>query len=329
MICELATSLQVPEADCSPISSSATNPCSPSNGMPMLAPCCANEAPMDGSPDCMSTKATCDCSISDPGPTAWVASQRASLARIFLRLAAAPESKESEAASSQRSSELLTNVTHPSSGSKIRRASGQKAVTMSSANSWRADIPGKTESLVRLMSAQVTKGIAGFALLPTLTVCGNYNRKGASPNSGDGLASALRNLGPTLLASAATTGGNYKRGNPKLREWVKQLPTLCAIDHKGSGGQVLTKRGKKCLPRALKHLLPTICATDFKGPYSAEGYLKQTQQRSKPLRDTLVHTTGHRLTSAFAEWWMGWPIGWTASSVRAMAKSRSKRLPRI
>jgi hypothetical protein len=37
------------------------------------------------------------------------------------------------------------------------------------------------------------------SLLPTLTVCGNYNRKGASPTSGDGLATALKML-PTLVA---------------------------------------------------------------------------------------------------------------------------------
>lgn len=34
--------------------------------------------------------------------------------------------------------------------------------------------------------------------LPTLTVAGNYNRKGASPNSGDGLVTALRETYPTL-----------------------------------------------------------------------------------------------------------------------------------
>lgn len=34
--------------------------------------------------------------------------------------------------------------------------------------------------------------------LPTLTVAGNYNRKGMSPNSGDGLVTALRETYPTL-----------------------------------------------------------------------------------------------------------------------------------
>jgi hypothetical protein len=32
--------------------------------------------------------------------------------------------------------------------------------------------------------------MAKFGLWPTPTVCGNYNRAGASPQSGDGLATA-------------------------------------------------------------------------------------------------------------------------------------------
>jgi hypothetical protein len=43
----------------------------------------------------------------------------------------------------------------------------------------------------------ISASASGF--LPTLTVCGNYNRKGASPTSGDGLATALAKL-PTLCA---------------------------------------------------------------------------------------------------------------------------------
>lgn len=40
---------------------------------------------------------------------------------------------------------------------------------------------------------------ASGSLLPTLTVCGNYNAKGASKTSGDGLATALKRM-PTLVA---------------------------------------------------------------------------------------------------------------------------------
>jgi hypothetical protein len=94
-----------------------------------------------------------------------------------------------------------------------------------------------------------------------------------------------------------------------------------------------TPDGKKvtiALDYALK-TLPTLCATDYKGPYGKDGYQKQMQKRLKPLRDTLPHSIGAKLTPAFAEWFMGWPIRWTALRKRsaskrsATAKSRSSR----
>src|SRR5574337_307294 len=56
------------------------------------------------------------------------------------------------------------------------------------------------ECLAHATLARGTSGIAFGSKLPTLTVCGNYNRKGASPTSGDGLATAVRRM-PTLVAS--------------------------------------------------------------------------------------------------------------------------------
>jgi DNA (cytosine-5)-methyltransferase 1 len=49
--------------------------------------------------------------------------------------------------------------------------------------------------------------MARSGLLPTPTVCGNYNRKGASANSGDGLATAV--------------GGKL---SPRFVEWMMGLP---------------------------------------------------------------------------------------------------------
>lgn len=202
----------------------------------------------------------------------------------------------------------------------------------SSANSWRVDTPGATERLPRLMSAQAISGIDGGCLLPTLTVCGNWNMKGASKKSGDGLATALR-LMPTLCAANAKQGSDNRAGPGRkngltLPSAMARLPTLCARDWKNSGGATLTDRGKSRLPTAMKHMLPTVCASDYKSPYSEAGYQQQTLLRSKPLRDTLAHSIGHRLTPGFAEWWMGWPIGWTASNAPGMGKSRSKRRQR-
>lgn len=70
------------------------------------------------------------------------------------------------------------------------------------------------------------------------------------------------------------------------------------------------------LATALRRL-PTLLASDFRGPCGAEYYRISMQERSRPLRDTLPHTLGHRLTPAFAEWWMGWPINWTLFSEAA------------
>jgi hypothetical protein len=92
------------------------------------------------------------------------------------------------------------------------------------------------------------------------------------------------------------------------------MPTLLAADCRTIAYS--TSRGKKILRLSgkLRQLLPTLCATDYKSPYSAEGYRKQAAKRSKPLRDTAKHTVGIRLSPDFCEWWMGWPIGASASN---------------
>jgi hypothetical protein len=136
-------------------------------------------------------------------------------------------------------------------------------------------------------------------LLPTVTISGNYYRKGASPNSGDGLITALRllptltatsygssnngdpgdgrgaystagapsieslarmGMPPTLLSTAEHKGGNtYGRGNLTLRGTLRSLPTLTTRDEKGPGPALKSKGGKD-LPRTLGgHLNPEWC----------------------------------------------------------------------
>lgn len=57
---------------------------------------------------------------------------------------------------------------------------------------------------------------AAVGLWATPTVCGNHNRKGASPTSGDGLATQVK---------SSTTGKSRVRLNPR---WVAQLMGLPA-----------------------------------------------------------------------------------------------------
>ena len=285
-------------ADCSQTSSSDTGQCSPSSGKNPVADHCAAGCKKDGCQQtCTSTVETCESSTSHHGPAEWIASQRASLARIFHALDQAKESKASAPALSGKCSEQLTLFGPGWCSLKTRQKLGPKVDATLSGLSWREDIPGKTERLPLLLSEQVIAGIVGGCSLPTLTVTSNWNRKGSGEKSGDGLATRL-----------------------------KRLPTLCSVDSKRSGGAKVT-------PKTMSRL-PTLYASDYKSPHSEAGYQKQVLKRSKPLRDTLAHTVGHRLTPEFAEWWMGWPLRWTdAPKERALkrvatGKCRSKRQPR-
>lgn len=114
---------------------------------------------------------------------------------------------------------------------------------------------------------------SNMGLLPTLTVCGNYNRKGASKTSGDGLATAVKRL-PTLRATDAVRGdcpSERARNSPSLVSVVRMMPTLTVNDAKNNGGP------------------------------------SQLERNSPPL-NALV---GGPLNPTWLEWFMGWPIGWT------------------
>jgi hypothetical protein len=111
-------------------------------------------------------------------------------------------------------------------------------------------------------------------LLPTLTVSGNYNRKGASKKAGDGLATAVARL-PTLRATDGERGGRgdllaILRGKPNSH---RRMPTLTAQDAKNNGAP------------------------------------SQQARNSLPLNAV----AGGQLNPDWCEWFMGWPIGWTAS----------------
>lgn len=253
----------------------------------------------DGSQTCTLNVETSENLIPALGKDEWIASQRASLVRIFHVLAQAMESMVKGPVSSGSCSEQLMLLSHQSSSLKTPQESEPGVARKSSALLWRKDIPGETERLRPLMSVRAIKEIGGGALLPTLTVCGNWNRKGASQNSGDGLATALR-----------------------------RLPTLTARDYKNSGGKKLTQRGKNRLPTLLKsdgNRGPTKAErTDTGGP-SLHAALRRLQKQLSVSGTSPEYTTGYRLTPEFAEWWMGWPIRWTALKPVETGKSRFKR----
>jgi hypothetical protein len=92
--------------------------------------------------------------------------------------------------------------------------------------------PGQTKLDIKLRS-----------LLPTPSVCGNHNRKGASKTSGDGLVTALQKLLPTPTAHLAKETGAPSEAlrnqptlhhilglapgkvlNPQFVEWMQGFP---------------------------------------------------------------------------------------------------------
>ena len=120
-------------------------------------------------------------------------------------------------------------------------------------------------------------GMAKAGWWPTPTVCGNYNRKGASVHSGDGLGTVVRQF-QTVRASDGDRGGRGDliqavRGHPNAHYRLWPMPTK-SDGHGGAGNGGL------------------------------EG--------GNNLRTEVVHQAGSggALNPDWVAWLMGWPLGW-------------------
>lgn len=254
MTCELLTFSPEPVAESLPTSSSAIPQSSLLSGMPTPAQCCESDFQA-----CESSKAMCDPWTSRESWLASMQSALASLVRTFPQPEKAQASTASEAASTERSCEQLTLFDLPGSSSKTPHSSAPEAGISSSQTWWRVDTPGAMDSLPRLKLALRTSAIGGGVLqgVPTVTVNGNYNRKGASPTSGGGLATWVRKY-PTPTARDWKSGSKGKKGNsrplseevggalnPQWVEWLQGWP----IGHTESSVWATAKSRCKPQPR--------------------------------------------------------------------------------
>ena len=112
---------------------------------------------------------------------------------------------------------------------------------------------------------------------PTVSVCGNYNRKGASKNSGDGLATAVKK-NPYIR----TTESN------KAWEWENEHNP-----RKPSGTFWPTPRS----------------ADGEKGTRTPEGAARERERKKGPDLSAVV---GGKLNADWVEWLMNFPVGWTS-----------------
>ncbi len=136
----------------------------------------------------------------------------------------------------------------------------------------------------RRKSAPRTDGSESISW-PTPTVCGNDNRTGASPTSGDGLATADRRW-PTPTAKL----GDPRRGFPS--------PAL---------GQARLDSGRSNLDDAVaaRSTWPTPTARDWK---SGSASPETMARNSRPLSEA---AGPGQLNPTWVEWLMGCPTGWT------------------
>ena len=217
--------------------------------------------------------------------------------------------------SAQQEAVTASTASDPASGAKWPESSVRYDPASSSWKTahclWEEDLPwfsvtlptwGMTRSgsVYRHPTAERPISGIGAGLWPTPTVCGNYNRKGASATSGDGLATAVtQRTWPTpncigfrsdgelaILAKSAKDESEYLAmshracNSKRMRFW----PTATATAHKGWS------------PNHNRAM------TDDRLDYSVERESFQPGQQTPPMR----------LNPEWVEWLMGWPIGHTA-----------------
>lgn len=239
---------------------------------------------------------------------------------FLARTSPAPASDKDSAApapASGTTSRASSGKSHPdSSSSRTSPAAPRSGSRRSVKTSQTSAIERAPWGLPReIVAPHIAEHVCSW--LPTLTASEGCNRGGAGGRTGKDRPSlstmARRGELPTLTASSATRGkasrGPNAQGGPSLMEAL--LPTLTAK------ANLLSPSMVKWLAHAR---FATLCARDAKGP--------GTQRQGS--KDLPAQRGGH-LNPTWAEWFMGFPLGWTdgvdaPASVRSATRSsRSAR----
>lgn len=213
-------------------------------------------------------------------------------------------------------------------------------------------------SLVSCPPDRAVRGICGSdagssgGVLRTLTASDAHGRSGSGYRAKGGQKKLTDQIFPTLTASAASRGkavrGKNAQGGPSLMEAL--MPTLTATNAHGNG--YTRDRGVKGKERptlvGVCRMLPTLSAADVKGR-SGAGHIER--HGMKRLSDALLPTLtasmvtvadmeqaahhsssrpeyrsgGGRLNPEWCEWFMGWPMGWTAFGSSETGRFRAWR----
>lgn len=163
---------------------------------------------------------------------------------------------------------------------------------------------------------------SGCGYWPTPNVCGNYNRKGASKTSGDGLATKVKDskLWRTPHASDGEGGIMEMRdgisGHYKLRDHVQEknkgfwpTPTTPRPhDSNNTAGKYYQSQNQKDLTWAVIKKFPTPRASMM-----TEADMEQAKfAGNSPNRPKYCDAGKGSLNPDWVEYLMGWPIFWTS-----------------
>jgi hypothetical protein len=167
------------------------------------------------------------------------------------------------------------------------------------------------------------QSMASKGLWATPTVKGNYNRKGLSKSSGDGLATQvaevtggvkIRQTGQSGFCVGSRVIARDESGWPNFVEWWSGIiyyinGDMVDVTHDNTGETYPYPR-ETVIPLSL----PTPTANDAKNTGSASRLRRHTVPLDGEARGPL--------NPEWVEWLMGWPIGWTDSKPLATARFR-------
>jgi hypothetical protein len=159
---------------------------------------------------------------------------------------------------------------------------------------------------------------------PTPTVHGNYNQKGMSETSGDGLATAVKNWPtPTVQDSDKATKKMRDNHQNNLTAVVfdqESFPTPIASEAEHCRMRGNSQMSQSLSAKARKgELLPTPTTRDWKGGYKEDALTRKDgkSRRFDALPNAAIGGVGTDIVSGhlnpdWVEWLMGVPTGWTA-----------------
>jgi hypothetical protein len=160
---------------------------------------------------------------------------------------------------------------------------------------------------------------------PTPTVCGNYNRKGASTTSGDGLATAVR-MWPTPTCPnggrsvAHVTDWRSERTAYTAKGKKVQVDLAQAVKRWPTPTSTLGTNGGKVTPTKAREGGTLIEALSARTMWRTPGasvvepkstVVKLTGRKPSDPQVGLADQVGGSLNPTWVEWLMGWPLGWT------------------